>query len=63
VAIPYLDCRCLAIVEREEDMNNACGMLALLRGTLRDALYFYDCILIHRVSIQRHTGHPYIMNT
>jgi hypothetical protein len=30
---------CLAIVEREEDMSVALGMLALLRATLRDAAY------------------------
>jgi hypothetical protein len=28
---------CLAIIEREEDMDTARGMLALLRTTLRDA--------------------------
>jgi hypothetical protein len=44
---------CLAIVEREEDMNTPRGMLALLRYMLRDAAYYrfeaarysYGCIL------------------
>jgi hypothetical protein len=44
---------CLAIIEREEDMSVARGMLALLRATLRDAAYHgfeaarysYGCIL------------------
>jgi hypothetical protein len=44
---------CLAIIEREEDMIIACGMLALLRSTLRDAAYHgfeaarysYGCML------------------
>jgi hypothetical protein len=44
---------CLAIIEREEDMSIAHGMLALLRATLRDAAYHgfeaarysYGCIL------------------
>jgi hypothetical protein len=44
---------CLAMVEREEDMSVARGMLALLRATLRDtayhrfevARYSYGCIL------------------
>jgi hypothetical protein len=44
---------CLAIIEREEDMETARGMLALLRATLRDAAYHgfeaarysYGCIL------------------
>jgi hypothetical protein len=44
---------CLAIIEREEDMSIARGMLALLRATLRDAAYHgfeatryaYGCIL------------------
>jgi hypothetical protein len=38
---------CLAIVEREEDMDKARGMFALLRAMLRDATYRYSygCIL------------------
>jgi hypothetical protein len=44
---------CLAIIEREEDMGIARGMLALLRATLRNAAYHgfegarysYGCIL------------------
>jgi hypothetical protein len=44
---------CLAIIEREEDMSVARGMLALLRAMLRDAAYhgfeaaryLYGCIL------------------
>jgi hypothetical protein len=44
---------CLAIIEREEDMSVARGMLALLRATLTDAAYHgfevarnsYGCIL------------------